>query len=691
MYVCMLFSLLLLFIFASVVGQMEPELITLSPLFIRLLRVGTTTAYALRPCFATRLDVYSASTGSEGGWTPCALLVSQHGEMYLFSAEDGRVINAALLSPGPIANTEKARIDIVTQHTLDAETDTQSVYIRCRQQLQLKNNGGEGKGKGLMPTQAVAVSDKAPGALFPPFSYLMRFHCRNAQVMLQFFRIITNFADPKKREFNLRKAHISLMGELDHSLFIDPLITVPRHQEREQQKQDTNKWSNALSKVSPLKLLSRLPGGRNSVYMRDVAKFEKKRLLDAGERIEFPWQDDISLLLKPNFVCEVNSANAIGREASAEVPPGKNEHAGAMANALLVKEGDPYSTVLPAVAKFYGWIMDKIPQFTLSSSEDVLCMYGLPGFESQFAVFFVSPRIQNIVENSVGQLLANFPGLPDLPQYRIIAREAVREEMRWNFGVTYRELCDTARKLIDDISIDQLVIDEERAAIQKSHDAAVEALVAESQARWQKMLEEEGHAFFDANHEPKSVTTGQLLAPLCTEETEWRNEVAEAAEALEVLELGIQRIRNTIVADSDEDNDDSSGKQDSLGNNVGDVAFMPSRGVKGGNSGHFVSLQEEAAFLLQEIQREQETLLSMQLQCSSGDRGPKDIVEDDVEIKSMRSEYNARLLQQQQQIDTLKQELQKSAAMFGINARWMEEQNRRPSLAQELLNSTYVV
>ncbi|EKF39286.1 hypothetical protein MOQ_000493 [Trypanosoma cruzi marinkellei] len=689
MYVC--FFPYFVYLYTNVMGQMEPELIKLSPLFIRLLRVSTTTAYALRPCFATRLDVYSASTGSEGGWMPCALLVSQGGEMYLFSAEDGRVINAALLSPGKITNTEKARIDIVTQQTLDAETDTQSMYIRCRQQLQVMNSGGEGKGKGLTPYQSVAVSDKAPGALFPPFSYLMRFHCRNAQVMLQFFRIITNFADPKKKELNLRRTNISLRGELDHSLFIDPLITAPWQPEREQQRQDTNKWSNALSKVSPFKLLSRLPGARNTVYMRDIAKFEKKRLLDIGERIEVPLLADSILSLKPNSVGEANSAHAIWKEAPTEASPGRNEYAGAMANALLAKEGDPSCTVLPAVAKFYGLVLGKIPQFTLPSSEDVLCNYGLPGFESQFAVFFVKPHIQNIVENSVGQLLANFPGLPDLPQYRIITREAVREEMRWNFGVTYRELCDAARKFIDGISIDQLVIDEERATIQKSHDMAVQALLAEFEARWQKMVEEEGHVFFDANHEPKSVTTGQLLAPVCAEETEWRNEVAEAAEALEALELGIQRIRNTMVADSDEDNDDSSEKQDISGNNVGGVAFMPSRGEKGGNPGHFSSLREEAAFLLQEIQREQETLLSIQLQYSSGDLGSKDIVEDDLEIQSMRSEHNARLLQQQQQIDTLKQELQKSAAMFGINARWIEEQNRRPGPVQGLLNSPYIV
>ncbi|RNF07679.1 hypothetical protein TraAM80_03201 [Trypanosoma rangeli] len=215
--------------------QMMPGVVTLSPLFLGLLRVSHTAAYALQPCFATRLDVYSVSAGSESCWVPCALLISQCGELYLFSAADGRVINAALLGQvAGVMDTDKARVDVVTQRMPGPGSDMQSLYVRCRQPLQPVNLCEKGKRSDSTTrrSEAVAESEATPSTVFPPFSYLMRFHCRNVPVVLQLLRIITVFADPDKGELFIRQAQVPLKEELDFSIFVDPLDTTPREQNK---------------------------------------------------------------------------------------------------------------------------------------------------------------------------------------------------------------------------------------------------------------------------------------------------------------------------------------------------------------------------------------------------------------------------------------------------------------------------
>ncbi|RNF16255.1 uncharacterized protein Tco025E_05236 [Trypanosoma conorhini] len=590
--------------------QMEPRVIALSPLFLGLLRAGQTAAYALRPCFATRLDVYSGSTGPEGSWVPCALLISQRGQLYLFSADDGRVINAALLGPATDTGADTARVDVVTQRVLGPDFDMQSLYMRCRQPLHLvgpRETGERGGGSTARRSEAVAEGDAAPSTVFPPFSYLMRFHCRNAPVVLQLIRIVTAFADPKKGEIFLQQAQVSLKEEFNHSIFIDPVATTPGRQDQAHRQGDSHTWRSALRNVSPLKALGFSPRAKGVVNMRDVARAAKKRLLDAGERIEIPPPLDSAAPLRPYSMAEFNEANGVMSNARDQVSLGGGIAADRQtrASALQAKCGGTVDAASPAISQFYAAIMGRMSHFTISSSEDLLHMCGLPAFEVQFAVFLAQRHIQDLVEACAGQLLAAFPNVPNLPQYRILAREAVREELRWKFGVTYRELCSAARARIDCTSVPQLLLEEERASTQRPHEEAIQALLAEYAARRQTMLEDEASVFFGSNHEPKLAETGQPLAPLCAEETaEWRKAVVEAAEALQALERGIRRIRDSVSCDSDDNSDEDAGKKEDAGNVMGgSVTAVSSRRRRNETAARFVSVQDEAAFLLQRIQR----------------------------------------------------------------------------------------
>ncbi|RNF07678.1 hypothetical protein TraAM80_03200 [Trypanosoma rangeli] len=366
---------------------------------------------------------------------------------------------------------------------------------------------------------------------------------------------------------------------------------------------------------------------------------------------------------------EFNEANELLGHAAVEAPLGGNIAMArqGMTCSLQATCGNAVDAALPAISQFYEMVMDKLAHFNFSSSEDVLQMYGLPAFEAQFAVLLAQRYVQDLVERCVGRLLAIFPNAPNLPRHRILARETVQEELRWRFGVTYRELCRTTRARINGVSVRQLLCDEERTTAQRSHEMAIQELLLEATDRRQKMIEEEAGVFFGTKHEPMSASTGRPLPPLCAEETaEWRNAVVEAAGALQALELEVRRIRDSVDADTDDGSDEDE-EQEYAGNLMGGVAALSSRKRRNGNGARFASVEEEEAFLLKRIQREQETLSSLQLKRSSWDQGVRSLMEDDVEVKSMRSEYNALILKQQQEIDELKQELQRSAATFGIS------------------------
>ncbi|ESL09687.1 hypothetical protein TRSC58_02589 [Trypanosoma rangeli SC58] len=678
------------------VMQMKPGVIALGPVFLGLLRVAQTTAYALQPYFATRLDVYSVSTGSGSCWVPCALLISQSGELYLFSAADGRVINAALL--GPVAgmmDTGKARVDVVTQHMPGPGSDMQSLYVRCRQPLQLVNLHEKDKRRDSTTrrSEAVAEGEATPSTVFPPFSYLMRFHCGNVPVVLQLLRIIAAFADPKKGELFIYQAQVPLEEELDISIFVDPLATTPRQKKEARHQDKMHRWISVLRNAYPLKALLSSSKAKGVVYMRDVAKAAKKRLLDAGVRIEVPPPLGSTAPLIPYFMTEFNEANQLLGHTAVEAPLGRSIATGrqGMTCSLEATCGSTTDAALSTISQFYETVMDKIPHFTLSSSEDVLQMYGLPAFEAQFAVLLAQRYVQDLVERCVGRLLEIFSDAPNLPRHRILASGAVREELRWKFGVTYRELCRATRARIDAVPVRQLLCDEERATVQRLHEMAIQELLVEAADRRQKMIGEEADVFFGTKHELMSASTGQPLPPLCAEETaEWRNEVVEAAEALQALEFEVRRIRDSVNSDIDDGSEEEEEEQEYVGNLVGSVAALSSREGRNRSGARFASVKEEEAFLLRRIQREQETLSSLQLKRSSGDQGVSGLLEDDVELKSMRSEYNALILKQQQEIDELKQKLQRSAATLGISAPWLEDQHRRLRLTQEVLSSTYI-
>ncbi|KEG13189.1 hypothetical protein DQ04_01161070 [Trypanosoma grayi] len=671
---------------------MVPKIISLSPTFLHLLRVDKKTAYALRPCFATRLDVYSASAqsvGVDGGWVPCALVIAQSGQLYLFDISDGRIINAALLCLGAMLDTEKVRVEITIQISRDVENGMQHLYIFCKQPLLLTHLCEAGGGKGSVTKQSrVGASGTAAGSgdvggneagdcmagIYPPFAYVMRFHCRNAPVALQMIRIITMFADPKNGELVLQQMKVSLEEQLKDPSVVDPVVSVPQHQ---QQERERHGLVTGVMKVVPFKRV--LPACRSCdsvLRIQDVAKYERKRISAAGERIEIPPPLDPSSPLRPMSMPAFDDGEEEPRDGGGATGCPTRSPLLRLRRPSETSAGAPTASLAPdlLLTRFYEE-MQHMPHFVLPHAEDVLPTYGLPGFEAQYAMFLVQPKMIRFVERCVERLLEAFPGIPVGPQSLPLAREAVHHELRLYFGAAYRELCDTTRTRIQSISPDQIAFEKERVAMQKAHEASLQVLLAEYEANRHRMMEAETQVFFGANHEIKSVTTGHPLPPVCAEETtEWVADVTQASDELKKLQSDIERLKCAIAED---------------GELVTTAVPMLDGGRKDANR-QFVSVQEEAACLLSQIQEKQDMLARLQMQVSKEDtEGMSGVTEDDGTIEKIRTEYNVSVFQQQEEIDQLKLELQQSAASFGINARWMEDQNRQQSVVSEILDRSY--